>query len=299
MVRAFINRIGTAVPAHEVHGKFLDYAPSLLADERTRRLFRRMAERAAIERRYSVLAPDPAPERLDVGGFYRRGAFPDTASRMRLFKENALPLARAALGDMDFAGVRECVTHLLVTCCTGLYAPGLDLEIIGAFGLPDTVERTVVGFMGCQAAMNALKLARHIVRSDVDARVLVVSLELCTLHLHETDDLEAVLSFLIFGDGCAAALVSAEPVGLELGGFRSVLLPDSAEQITWNVGRQGFDMVLSGEVPGTIATGLSAAVPAILGGTPIGEIAHWAIHPGGRTILDAVERAAGLPPAAL
>jgi predicted naringenin-chalcone synthase len=299
MVPVFINRIGTAVPPNEVHGKFVDYAPTLLAEDRARRLFRRMAEKADIERRYSVLEPDPAPQRLDAGGFYARGAFPDTAARMRQFEASAMPLARRAIADMGFARSRDCVTHLLVTCCTGLYAPGLDLEIIAALDLPDTVERTMVGFMGCQAALNALKLARHIVRSDVDARVLVVNLELCTLHLHETDDLEEVLSFLIFADGCAASLVSAEPVGLEIAGFRSALLPESQDQITWRIGRQGFDMVLSGRVPTTIAQGLRGVMPAILGGKRPEEISHWAVHPGGRTILDAVERAAGIGPDAL
>jgi alpha-pyrone synthase len=299
MTRAFINRIGTATPEHEVHGKFVDYAPSLLADERARRLFQRMADKADIERRYSVLDPDPAPELLDRGGFYRRGAFPDTARRMGLFKESAFPLARAALGDLGIAGARDCISHVIVTCCTGFYAPGLDLEIVSHLGLPSTVERTMVGFMGCQAAVNALKLARHIVRSEVDARVLVVNLELCTLHLHETDDLEEVLSFLLFADGCAASLVSAEPTGLELKSFRTAVLPEGADQITWQIGRQGFDMVLSGRVPATIARGLPAALPAILGGRSAAEISHWAVHPGGRSILDAVERAAGLGDGAL
>jgi predicted naringenin-chalcone synthase len=299
MTRAFINRIGTATPEHEVHGKFVDYAPSLLADERARRLFQRMVDRADIERRYSVLDPDPAPELLDRGGFYRRGAFPDTARRMALFKESAFPLARAALGDLGIADASDCISHVIVTCCTGFYAPGLDLEIVSHLGLPPTVERTMVGFMGCQAAVNALKLARHIVRSDGDARVLVINLELCTLHLHETDDLEQVLSFLLFADGCAASLVSAEPTGLELKSFRTAVLPEGADQITWHIGCQGFDMVLSGRVPATIARGLPPALPAILGGRSPAEVAHWAVHPGGRSILDSVERAAGLGDGAL
>jgi predicted naringenin-chalcone synthase len=299
MRRAFINRIGTATPAHEVHGKFVDYAPSLLADERARRLFRRMVDKAEIERRYSIFEPDPAPELLDRGGFYRRGAFPDTARRMQRFKESAFPLVRTALGGLALTAARDCISHVIVTCCTGFYAPGLDLEIVSRLGLPASVERTMVGFMGCQAAVNALRLARHIVRSDVDARVLVVNLELCTLHLHETDDIEEVLSFLLFADGCAASLVSAEPSGLELKSFRSAVLPEGADQITWDIGRQGFDMVLSGQVPGTIARGLPAVLPAALGGIPAAEIEHWAVHPGGRSILDAVERAAGLDDRAL
>jgi alpha-pyrone synthase len=96
MTTAYINRIGTAVPVHDVHRKFVDYAPSLLTDERMRRLFRRMAERSQIEHRYSFFEPDPDPAVLDAGGFFRRGAFPDTATRMRFYETHALELATPA-----------------------------------------------------------------------------------------------------------------------------------------------------------------------------------------------------------
>ena len=124
----------------------------------------------------------------------------------------------------------------------------------------------MVGFMGCYAAINALKLARHIVRSEPDARVLAVNLELCTLHLHETDDLEEILSFLLFADGCAAALVSAPtPVGVEMKSFHAALVPDTRELIRWHIREQGFDMVLSGAVPGAIRTALAEARDDISG----------------------------------
>jgi predicted naringenin-chalcone synthase len=151
--------------------------------------------------------------------------------------------------------------------------------------------------MGCYAAINALKLARHIVRSEPKARVLAVNLELCTLHLHETADLEEILSFLLFADGCAAALVSADPVGVGIQSFHAALVPDTRELIRWHIRDQGFDMVLSGAVPGAIRTALTGARDAILGGA--NDIDLWAVHPGGRTVLDAVEEAFALPPAAL
>src|SRR5690606_1366995 len=103
------------------------------------------------------------------------------------------------------------------------------------FGLSPSVERTVVGFMGCYAAINALKLARHIVRAEPGARVLMLNLELCTLHLQENPSLEQVLSFLIFADGCAASLVSATPEGFALRSFHAALVPEAADQITWHI----------------------------------------------------------------
>ena len=161
------------------------------------------------------------------------------------------------------------------------------------------MERSIIGFMGCYAAINTLKLARHIVRSEPQARVLVLNLELCSLHLKETANLDQILSFLIFGDGCAASIVSAEPVGLALDSFRAVLVPDTRDLITWNIGDFGFDMVLSGQVPAAIQEALRSRGPEILEGAPVSSIDLWAVHPGGRSVLDAVERAFDLKPAAL
>src|ERR687894_48917 len=124
-------------------------------------------------------------------------------------------------------------------------------------GLNPSIERTMVGFMGCAAAVNALKTAHHIVRSEPSAKVLVVNLELCTLHLQETSDLEVILAALLFGDGCAASLVSAEPEGIALKDFRVVTIPDTRDLITWRIGESGFTMTLSGEVPQKIAKALS------------------------------------------
>lgn len=293
MAAAYLNRIGTAVPPHEVHRKFVDYAPRLLAGDRDRRLFQRMAEKSGIERRWSFLEPSPDPEKLDDLGFFRAGAFPGTAARMRFFEDHAFRLARDAVAELGELGD---VTHLLVACCTGFYAPGVDLQLARHLGLSAGVERTMVGFMGCQAALNLLKLARHIVRSEPGARVLTVNLELCTIHLQETSDLEQVLSFLIFGDGCAASLVTAEPHGFELQRFATAVIPGSGDEITWRVGDRGFDMRLSGHVPATIAAALPGIMRDLLGST---DASFWAIHPGGRSILDAAERALGLTADAL
>jgi predicted naringenin-chalcone synthase len=298
MHEAFINRIATANPPHDVHDTFLRFGQQMLkGDNRRLALFSRMAERSGIAHRYSVLAPGENGAAVDAGGFYRLGAFPDTATRMRKFEACAPDLAVEAVEKLLVGEDRSRITHVIVTSCTGLSAPGIDLALVERCGLSPSVERTMVGFMGCYAAINALKLARHIVRSEPSARVLAVNLELCTLHLHETTDLEEILSFLLFADGCAAALVSADPVGVEISSFRAALVPDTRELIRWHIREQGFDMVLSGAVPGAIRTALSESRDEILGGA--NDIELWAVHPGGRTVLDAVEQAFVLPPAAL
>ena len=298
MPEAFINRIATANPPHDVHDTFLRFGEQMLkGDNRRLALFSRMAERSGIAHRYSVLAPGGNGAGVDAEGFYRLGAFPDTATRMKKFEACAPGLAVEAVEKLLAGEDRSRITHVIVTSCTGLSAPGIDLELVERCNLAPSVERTMVGFMGCYAAINALKLARHIVRSEPSARVLAVNLELCTLHLQETAELEEILSFLLFADGCAAALVTADPVGVEMNSFRAALVPDTRELIRWHIREQGFDMVLSGAVPGAIRTALSEARDEILGGA--NDIELWAVHPGGRTVLEAVEQGFALPPAAL
>jgi predicted naringenin-chalcone synthase len=129
--------------------------------------------------------------------------------------------------------------------------------------------------------------------------VLVVSIELCTLHLHETEDIERLLMFLLFGDGCCAALISAEPTGFALDGFHAELVQETAEQITWAIGDSGFDMVLSGRVPTSVADALRSGSDRVLLGASVDAIDLWAVHPGGRTVLDAVEGAFDLHQSAL
>jgi predicted naringenin-chalcone synthase len=234
---------------------------------------------------------------VDAEGFYRLGAFPDTAVRMKKFEACAPSLALEAVEKLLQGEDRSRITHLIVTSCTGFSAPGLDIALVEHCQLRPSVERTMVGFMGCYAAINALKLARHIVRSEPDARVLAVNLELCTLHLHETAKLDEILSFLLFADGCAAALISADPRGVAMESFYAALVPNTSELIRWHIRQEGFDMVLSGAVPGAIRAALTSSRDEILGGA--NDIELWAVHPGGRTVLDAVEQAFALPHAAL
>ncbi len=309
VTEAYLNRIATAVPDHDVHSAFVDFAESLLAetpDPRMRSLFNRMSTRSGIEHRYSILSPhidtrSASPEFwLNAHEVYVRGSFPDTSRRMEIFERFAPVLAQRALDNLQVTpSERRSITHVLVTTCTGLYAPGLDFDIVDHLGLCTSVERTMIGFMGCYAAINGLKTARHIIRSEPSARVLMVNLELCTLHLQETHDLEQVLSFLLFADGCAASILSAEPVGLALDSFRAVLIPDTRDLITWKIRGLGFDMLLSGQVPVALGKALDGRGEDIIGPFTTDDISLWGVHPGGRTILDAVERGLALPPEAL
>jgi alpha-pyrone synthase len=297
---AYLNRIATAVPPNDVHAAFVAFAESLLEGNRSLPLFQRLAKRSQIDHRWSVLGAGAAePDTVQAVGLYRRGSFPSTAERMRIYERFAPDLAERAVAGLELGERTSEITHVVVTSCTGFSAPGIDLQLVERCGLDPSVERTVIGFMGCYAAINALKMARHIVRSEPASRVLIVSLELCSLHLQETGDLEQVLSFLVFGDGCAAALVSADPQGMSLDRFHAVLAPEARDQITWDIGDQGFNMVLSGKVPASVGAALRQGSGSVFGAMGPEDIELWAVHPGGRSVLDAVESALALPAQAL
>jgi predicted naringenin-chalcone synthase len=298
--RAFINALAGVVPPYDVHKLFIDWAEGQVEDPRMRKLFMRMAERSGIDHRWSVLPPAPGGlPHNEPGGFYH-GAWPATSTRMVRYAEAAPELALAAIEQLREKVALDGITHLVVASCTGFVAPGIDQIIARRLGL-EGVERTLVGFMGCYAAVCALRTAYHIVRSDPEARVLAVTVELCTLHLQETQQIEQLLAMLQFSDGAAAALVTAEPEGFEMSHLFSAQLEDSAEMIQWKIIDTGFEMTLSGEVPNRIQHALEdeKVRGVVYNGWGADQIDSWAVHAGGRSILDAVEKGLELPQGSL
>lgn len=288
-----INAIATAVPDCDVHARYTEWAVAQLDDTRRTAIFRRMESRGGISHRYSVLSGDDAA--MDFGSFYMRDEEPGTGARMQRYAAHAPDLAMRAIEGLRDA---EGITHIVTASCTGFMAPGLDQLIARRLGLSADVERVSIGFMGCYAGITLLRTAAHILRSNPEARVLAVAVELCSLHLQRTDDIESLLAMGQFADGAAAALITSEGEGLALGEGLSLALEESDELITWTIGDSGFVMQLSGEVPGRLGEALDddATRELILGDSPP---AAWAVHPGGRSVLDAVERGLFLPPAAL
>lgn len=291
-----ITAIASAVPDHDIHHAFIGWARNRLGDPRQAALFDRMAARSGINHRWSVLprgTADGSP--IEPGGFYESGLMPPTSMRMATYATAAPDLAMTAIGKLSPLGN---ITHIVVASCTGFVAPGIDQILCGRLGLAPSVERVLIGFMGCYAAITALKTARHIVRSEPAARVLVVTVELSTLHLQPATEIEPLLAMLQFGDGAAAAIVEAHGPGLRIDAPFATQIDRSSDLIRWDIGDTGFAMHLSGEVPGRIAAALAdpGTRAAITGTDPVDA---WAIHAGGRSILDAVEGGLELNPNAL
>jgi predicted naringenin-chalcone synthase len=229
---------------------------------------------------------------------------PSTAVRVRHYAELAPPLAeRAARGALASSGQQAgAITHLITVSCTGFFAPGLDRLLVERLGLPATVERTHVGFMGCHGALNGLRLARAFTAADPEARVLLCAVELCSLHYHYSWNPQKMIANAIFADG-AAAVVAVPPGLAPAGAWRvaasgSCYLPDSAEAMTWTIGDHGFEMTLARNVPALINRHLRPWLTAWLDrlGVGLAGVRSWAIHPGGPRILSAAEEALGLSP---
>ena len=305
---SYLGAIGTATPAHRlaqpVIADFMAGALELDADG-TRKL-RALYRVSGIEHRYSVLA-DYGRATGDYDFFPNSPGlepFPPVSQRMAAYRREALPLALAAVRD----SLRQApdieagsLTHLLTVSCTGMYAPGLDIELVAALALPLHVRHTCVNFMGCYAAVNALRLADSIVRADPAARVLVVSVELCTLHFQKSHEEDHLVSNALFGDGAAACLVLGQPLPgptpcLTLQAFHCGLAPEGTQDMAWHIGDFGFEMTLSGYVPALIERGIGQLTADLLHDLPVRreDIRHFALHPGGRKILEAIEKALNL-----
>lgn len=230
------------------------------------------------------------------------GRGPTTGQRMRHYAENAPPLALRAAGvALARSGlVPGEVTHLVTVSCTGFQAPGVDFELITGLGLPATTQRTHIGFMGCHAALNALRVARAFTAADPDACVLLCAVELCGAHFYYGWDPEKAIANALFADG-AAAVVGVAAGRAPAGAWRvaatgSCLLPDSRGDMGWTIGDHGFEMTLSVRVPTLIARYLRPWLERWLeeNGLVTGDVGSWAVHPGGPRILEGVEEALGL-----
>ncbi|MEE8143316.1 MAG: type III polyketide synthase [Planctomycetota bacterium] len=263
----------------------------------------RVYSRSGIEKRHTVipdfLVEDPAEFR-----FFPRAwnlePFPSTAQRMQVYEETSLELAyQAAHQALENAGVAAAeVTHLVICTCTGFFAPGLDILLGQKLGLAPTVTRCILGFMGCYAGFSGLRTADQIVRSHDDAVVLQVCVELCSLHFQKRPLRDLLIANSLFADGCSAALYGSQRrKGLaRLCATHSVVEQDSLEQMSWRIGDHGFEMRMDPGIPGMLKTLIVPFLEDLLAksGVQREEIRGWALHPGGRKIVEELRDVLGL-----
>jgi len=302
---SFITAIGTAVPANRfsqsalsefmVRAMQLDYAGS----RKLRTIFRA----SGIAYRHSVLDDYGKTESLT---FYANTddfePFPSTEKRLNEYRKNALALSRRAVQDC-LTNKKEfnlnSITHLITVSCTGMYAPGLDIELVRELGLRTDIERTAINFMGCYAAFNAIKAGDAFCKVHSSNNVLIVCTEMCSLHFQKEGTEDNLLANGLFADGSAALLLENTPTkgwSLSPVAFHNALSLASEQHMTWNIGNFGFEMKLSSYVPDVIQGGIKKLTLEMLEklNKKVNDIKHFAIHPGGKKILEVIEKELGL-----
>lgn len=293
---AAILGMGTALPLYAIPQTDVAelIASSLQDNPDLARFAKRVFRSCGVETRYtcddSYLGTAETCRYLPSGD---QSNIPTTEERMKKYQQEALPLAieaaeRALIDAGESSGE---ITHLITVSCTGQYLPGLDVMLIRQLGMSPRVNRLPLIFQGCAAGLKAIQMARDVVTGAPGSKVLVVCVELCTLHFQPAKEREALFAASFFGDGASACVIAAPESRhkhyLNLGTGYSVLLPDSTEEMTWEVGNIGFDLYLSPKIPKLLGIHLEAELGVLFGNDTLPEL--WAIHPGGRGIVDAVQ----------
>lgn len=305
----YLHRVETRVPEYS---SSQDAAAQVLGswanDPATARVIRHVFQRSGIQRRHSVVPDFTEPEkarlfRKDAAGNHIE---PTTQARNQVFGECAGSMAvelSRRLVDGKHGFRPEDVTHVITVSCTGFVNPGPDWQIVTELGLSPAVERYNLGFMGCYAAIPALRMARQFCLARPGAVVLVVAVELCSLHMQMRTNSDTILANALFSDGAAGVLVSARAPqagrpALMLHDFMAALAPEGQGDMAWAIGNHGFNLILSSYVPDVIEANLSRIVGDLLTprGMDVADVDLWAVHPGGKSILDKVEESLGLEP---
>ena len=296
--------IGTAVPAYKHQQEdILDFMQKVYAfNETEKRKLKFLYHQSAIKQRYSVI-PDysrPAGEWKFYPHTENLEPFPSLEFRMTLYNKYAAPLSVDAIRDCLGSHTEAAeITHLITVSCTGMSAPGLDLQVMELMDLPKNIFRTSVNFMGCYAAIHALKIANAICNGEKDARVMVVCTELCTLHFQKEPTADNIASSLLFADGSAAVLVTHDghpAKGLHLENFYAEVVPKGKKDMAWELSSTGFLMTLSGYIPELIEEDFHALINRALEKTDlkVDDIDNWCIHPGGKRILESIQKSLSL-----
>ncbi|MBC8109655.1 MAG: type III polyketide synthase [Verrucomicrobia bacterium] len=302
-MKSYLNAIGTAVPEYQVtQTQVLDFmSRSMQLNSEEKQKLAILYRSTGIQTRHTVL-PDYLKDTENYNFFPRNETlepFPTIAPRMDLYRKNAVNLCEKA--------VRECVsfiqnfdfqqvTHLITVSCTGMYAPGIDIELVEKLGLATDVQRVSVNFMGCYAAFSALRVADHICQANATAQVLVVCVELCTIHFQKQKADDHLLANALFADGAAAVLVSGKVLenrnALGINAMYSDLVLTGKQDMAWHISDFGFEMVLSAYIPTLIEAGIKSLTEKLLSKTSfqLSDIDFFAIHPGGKKILEVIEK---------
>jgi len=291
---SYIAAIETCVPEYaHTQKQFADFYSNSTDDLDLKRKIKIIADKTGIEKRYSVLK-DYSLTPIDFEFYSKNTSLlpePGLDVRMQIFKQEAIKLSVQAVLKIDrFDKLKNSITHIITVTCTGLFAPGLDIQLVQELQLSPSINRSSINFMGCNAAVLALKQADVICKANGNAKVLIVCTEICSIHFQKNYSDDYIISNQLFGDGCAAVLVTADPVEfapdvlIKMNEFHSLLIHKGYNDMAWQLSETGFKMNLTSYVSDLINGNIKKMLNEIHVYPDF--IDFWAIHPGGKKIID-------------
>ncbi|MGH7881040.1 MAG: type III polyketide synthase, partial [Candidatus Binataceae bacterium] len=293
-----IQSVATALPPYYVDQPTLTAALSRLWRDCPAHLarFERIQRALGVRGRY---LPLPLDEYMPLDSFAKCND-----AWLRLAPDLAERAVRAALDNAGLSA-RE-IDHIFFVTVTGIATPSLEVQLINRIRMRRDIRRTPIFGLGCAAGAGGLGRAADYLRAYPEHIAMLVSVELCSLTLQRADtSVTNMIASGLFGDGAAAVIIR----GAELGGnqrprivdSRSIVYPDSERALGWDLVESGFKIVLSARLPELVRDHLADDVDGFLARHELGrdDISHWIVHAGGPKVLEAVEEALALAPAAL
>jgi len=290
-----IISIETGVPAHLYRQpEVADYFLALQGENRRERATRAIFEKAGVGFRHMVVESD----------YFNQPR--STQARNDLYMAEAVPLGQQVIcAGLDHSGFTPAdIDDLIVVSCTGLSIPGLDLQLAGLLGMPPDLHRACILGMGCYGAFPGMRRASEAVKANPGSLAMMLSIELCSVHLQFDSSSENVVSTALFSDGAAMALIGDEAAASRVQGTLGPRIIDARtycdystlDHMSFKVTDSGFRMYLSSYVPDLLAAQVGDFVDGLLAANHLqrGDVHHWGIHPGSTKIVDLVQAQLGL-----
>jgi predicted naringenin-chalcone synthase len=254
--------------------------------QHSERAIRTIFQRAGIEIRHSVIEPSYFGSRRS------------TQERNERYLTEAVQLGHTILrcGLEQFGLQAQDIDTLIVVSCTGYSIPGLDLLLAAQLGMRPNIQRVCILGMGCYGAFPGIRQAMTAVQTHENHRAIVLALELCTLHIQFDDNSESVVSSALFADGGACVLIDTNAIPQSqptphILDTETYCDYQTLDQMSFTVTNEGFRMYLSSYVPDLLAANVSEFMQRLLARHQLqnSDIAHWAIHPGSKKIVEYIQ----------
>ncbi len=293
--------LGTALPTCRLsQDKYIDFMRAIgWFSEKEISRNAAICSRAAIDFRHTVASDFalPAQEQWELFSTKKPQETPSTHVRNELYKKYAPELAKKAAQAAlaDWGGEVGDITHIIVVSCTGMMAPGIEFLLIDELGLAPNVQRYGLNFMGCFGAIRGLACAKAFAKESPKNRVLLICVELCTLHWQAQGAPDTMIANLIFSDGAAAAIVGAPTLDEKALWYiekeQALAIPNTLDKMSWDITNHGFVMRLAFDVGLILAQTLPPYLAELIGKEISPDTIEWALHPGGKAIILAIEAA--------